>query len=278
MKLDVLRALVPVLLSLLPVAGGAREPLRDDFETTGIASVRWRPSGPQAGRAVLTREIPAFHGGQCLRITVQPGDNRMVGRQGNFTERFELTLQQPEVNLGAEVWYAFALFVPEAFPTGGPRTLIHQFKENVRPRPAGLPPGMAHCEKASPAFALYLKEGRTLVALATSSVACDHTRHEIGTRNLTPGRWHEIIVHTRPAHDPGGFVEVWIDGDLLGRYRGLMGYACHGLGYIDTQPRFGIYRDAAPGLGAATLYYDAIRFAATREGLELPGGRAVRAP
>ena len=36
----------------------------------------------------------------------------MVGRQGNATERFELTLQQPQVKFGEEVWYAFALRVP----------------------------------------------------------------------------------------------------------------------------------------------------------------------
>lgn len=262
--------LVSVSLAILAATAVAREPAMEDFEAGEISVARWRPSGPQPGRAVVSREIPAFHGEHCLRITVEPGDNRMVGRHGNSTERFELTLRNPAVELGETVWYAFALYVPPGFPSAGTRTLVHQFKENVRPRPAGLSPGIAHCEKASPAFALYLREGRTLVALTTSSLACDHTRHVLGSRVLTPGRWHEIVVHTRPAHDASGLAEVWVDGELLGRYRGIMGYACHGLGQIDTQPRFGIYRDAAPGLGPATLYYDAIRFAATREGLRLP--------
>ncbi|MBI5688955.1 MAG: heparin lyase I family protein [Verrucomicrobia bacterium] len=261
-------ALFPLCL-LVASPAMAREPARDDFEASAVDGARWRPSGPQPGRAVTTAEVPAFHGGRCLKVTVEPGDNAMQGRQGNLTERFELTLRPVEVRLGEEVWYAFALRVPADFPTGGPRTLIHQFKENVRPRPPQLAPGVKHCEKASPAFALYLRGGRELAALVASSVDCDHSRHELGVRPIVPGRWHEIVVHTRPAHDARGFVEVWIDGERLGRYQGIMGYVCHGLGHIDTQPRFGIYRDAAPGLGAATLYYDAIRFAATREGLQL---------
>lgn len=243
--------------------------VREDFEAPP-ASAQWRPSGPQASRATVTDEIPAFAGRRSLKITVEPGDNPMTGRQGNTTERFELTLQTPQVNFGQETWYAFALRVPAGFPTTPTRTIIHQFKENVRPLPPQLPAGAKHCEKASPAFALYLKEGRTLVALVTSSLDCDHTRHPIAERPLATDRWHEILVHTRPSHDANGFLDLYLDGELIGRYRGAMGYACHGLGFIDTQPRFGIYRDALPAPGPATLYYDALRFAATREGLRLP--------
>lgn len=255
---------------LLAPAILAAEPgfVREDFETPPAAA-RWRPSGPQLERSVVTDEVPAFHGARSLRVTVTPGDNRMIGRQGNSTERFEFTLQQPQVNFGQEVWYAFAFRVPGNFPPADTRTIIHQFKENVRPLPAVLPAGVKHCEKASPAFALYLKQGRTLVALVTSSVDCDHTRHPIAERALDPDRWHEVMVHTRPAHDGSGFLDLYLNGELIGRHRGVMGYVCHGLGFIDTQPRFGLYRDAHPDAGPATVYYDAIRFGATREALQL---------
>jgi hypothetical protein len=126
-----------------------------------------------------------------------------------------------------------------------------------------------HCEKASPTFALYLAEGRRLVALVTASTACDHARHTLAERALVPDRWYEVTVHTRPAHDASGLIELFLDGELLGRYRGVMGYVCHGVGRVDTQPRFGVYRNAHAEAGTATLYFDAIRFAATREGLRL---------
>jgi hypothetical protein len=106
--------------------------------------------------------------------------------------------------------------------------------------------------------------------LVTSSTACDHTRHRVAERALVPDRWYEVIVRTRPSHQTSGLLELYLDGERIGEYHGIMGYACHGLGYIDTQPRFGIYRDAHPEVGEATIYYDAIRFAATREGLRLP--------
>lgn len=249
--------------------GAATDYVRDDFETV-VSAERWHTSGPQRDQGVVTREVPAFHGSGCLRMTVLPGDNRMVGRQDNATERFELTLRQPMVNIGQEVWYAFAFRVPAAFPAADTRTVIHQFKENVRPVPANLPAGAKHCEKASPTFALYLVAGRKLQALVTSSTDCDHTRHRLAEREITPDRWHEIIVHTRPSHGADGLLELYLDGELVGQYRGVMGYVCHGLGYIDTQPRFGIYRDAHPAAGPTTLYFDAIRFAATREDLRLP--------
>lgn len=262
---------LPFVYLLLPMIGVAASPVPvvEDFENTTVSRVLWAPSGPQTARAVVTNEVPAFHGARSLRVTVRPGDNRMVGRQGNATERFELTLQQPQVKLGEEVWYAFALRVPADFPEANTRTVIHQFKENVRPVPANLQPGVKHCEKGSPMFALYLKPGRTLEALVTSSLDCDHTRHRLAERPLAADRWYEVMVHTKPAHDVGGMIELFLDGDLVGRYRGVMGYVCHGLGYIDTQPRFGIYRDAHPDAGPATLFYDAIRFAPTRERLRL---------
>lgn len=249
--------------------GAPPEYVRDDFEA-GVSAQLWLPSGPQPGGAVATDEVPAFHGTHSLRATVQPGDNRMIGRQGNATERFELTLRRPMVNFEQEVWYAFAFRVPANFPTADTRTVMHQFKENVRPVPADLPPGTKHCEKASPTFALYLAQGRKLQALVTSSTDCDHTRHHLAERELATDRWYEVMVHTRPAHTTEGFLDLYLDGELIGSYRGVMGYVCHGLGYIDTQPRFGVYRDAHPAAGPAALYYDAIRFAATREGLRLP--------
>jgi len=257
----------PVLLS----AGLAapRDFVVEDFEGGAIEASRWKLSGPQRGRAIVTGEVPAFQGASSLKISVQPGDNRMIGRNGSTTERFELTLRSRQVNFEEETWYAFALRVPATFPRAATRTLIHQFKENVRPIPVGLPPGAKHCQKASPVFALYLRAGRELAALVTSSTDCDHTRHELGARPLLPDRWHEVVVHARPSHSPSGLIEVWVDGDLLGRYRGFTGYVCHGVGYIDTQPRFGIYRDAHPAAGPAEIYYDAIRFAPTREGLRL---------
>lgn len=261
----------PFICLLMPLAGfaAAPVPVSDDFEAPTIVRTLWAPSGPQTERAVVTEDVPAFHGARSLRITVRPGDNRMVGRHGNATERFELTLQRPQVGFGEEVWYAFALRVPADFPEVNTRTLIHQFKENVRPVPANLPPGAKHCEKASPMFALYLKPGRMLQARVTSSVDCDHTKHTIAEHMLEADRWHEVMVHTRPAHDADGMVELYLDGELIGRYRGVMGYVCHGFGYIDTQPRFGIYRDADPDAGPATLFYDSIRFSPTREGLRL---------
>jgi hypothetical protein len=248
-------------------AAAAPEYVVDDFEADAVRSGLWSPSGGQPGRAGVTDAIPAFSGRRSLRVTVFPGDNRMIGRQSNPTERYELTLRRPQVQLGREVWYAFALRVPADFPTAATRTIIHQFKENVRPVPPGMPAEVKHCEKASPAFALYLEAGRRLVALTTSSTACDHTRHVLAERPLAPDRWYEIMVHTRPAHEASGFLDLYLDGELIGQYRGVMGYVCHGLGHIDTQPRFGIYRDAHPQVGPATLYYDAIRFAADRAGL-----------
>lgn len=255
------------LCLIASVLAAAPEYVADDFETGTVDCAMWAPSGLQRDHAVVADDVPAFDGKRSLRIMVQPGDNRMIGRQGNTTERFELTLKRTQLSLNREVWYAFALRVPADFPTAATRTIIHQFKENVRPIPPGLPAGTRHCEKASPMFALYLEQGRKLVALVTSSTDCDHTRHSLAERTLSPDRWHEVMVHTRPAHAASGFLDLYLDGELIGRYRGIMGYVCHGLGRIDTQPRFGIYRDAHPGAGPATVYYDAIRFAATREGL-----------
>jgi hypothetical protein len=150
--------------------------VRDDFEGP-VSAERWHTSGPQPGQGTSSAEVPAFHGARSLRIFMRPGDNRMVGRQGNATERFELTLRESMVNFDQEVWYAFAFRVPATFPRADTRTIIHQFKENVRPIDPHAPPGTKACEKASPAFALYLVGG-----------------------NETPGLGH--VLHRLRSHPP----------------------------------------------------------------------------
>jgi hypothetical protein len=43
-----------------------------------------------------------------------------------------------------------------------------------------------------------------------------YTRHWSGEGKLTPGRWHDFVVHVLWSRDPDkGFVEVWFDGEQV---------------------------------------------------------------
>jgi hypothetical protein len=72
-----------------------------------------------------------------------------------------------------------------------------------------------------------------------------------------------VNVQLVPAQDASGRADIWLNGAHCGAYRGSMGdpeYGVrrNGVPFIDTQPRFGIYRDWRAE--TQTVYFDKIMF------------------
>jgi hypothetical protein len=88
------------------------------------------------------------------------------------------------------------------------------------------------------------------------------TRTQICRRDLPLESWTTVQVRLNPAHDASGRVDIWLNGAFCGAYRGPMADPDHGARrngapFVNTQPRFGIYRDWR--LQTQTIYFDKIR-------------------
>ncbi len=173
------------------------------------------------------------------------------------------------VRFGEPVWYRFSFKIAGDWPRDMPgadrlpcRTVIHQIKQDA------FKDGKS-CN-TSPFFKI---EARPLgdrvrfFAQVSAGTACTEPqrvmRAQICVRELPRESWITVQVRLNAAHDASGRVDIWLDGVPCGTYQGPMadrdyGARRNGVPFINTQPRFGIYRDRRAE--TQTIYFDRIMF------------------
>jgi len=173
------------------------------------------------------------------------------------------------VKFGETLWYRFSFKVPGDWPRDVPiagrepcRTVIHQVKQNASKD--GKDCG------ASPFFKIEARPLGDHVRFFAQLAAGDScawppavTRTKICVNDLPRESWTTVNVRIFPAQDASSRVDLWLNGAHCGSYRGAMGDPEHGARrngapFVDTQPRFGIYRDWRAE--TQTIYFDKIVF------------------
>lgn len=199
-------------------------------------------------------------GGHALRIEVQPRDAYDAGEPGdNPTERVEMQIRRELVKFDEPVWYSFRFRLEAPWPQIVNRTVIHQIKQNIAAdaaRDRGGP-----CTAANPFFKIeagYRAEtgGAAFVTKVRGTDNCRDGKAGIqkcGPWPLAIGAWHRVHVALRPSQREGETdLRVWLNGRACAPFTGALGYLDHGVRdksgkpVVDTQPRFGLYRDALP--------------------------------
>ena len=199
-------------------------------------------------------------GGHALRIEVRPRDAYDAGEPGdNPTERVEMQIRRDLVKFDEALWYSFRFRLEAPWPQVENRTVIHQIKQNIAPD-AALDRG-GPCPAANPFFKIeagYRAEtgGATFVTKVRGTDNCRDGKAGIqkcGPWPLAIGAWHRVNVALRPSQREGETnLRVWLDGRACAPFTGALGYLDHGVRdatgkpVVDTQPRFGLYRDARP--------------------------------
>jgi hypothetical protein len=127
------------------------------------------------------------------------------------------------------VWYGFALYVPVDFPVLDRRLVLAQWKQ-----------GCGDCSADhSPAVALRYRKGALSVTVDGPEGRQTVMRDTADIR----GRWVSLVYHLRITPTLDGLVEIWLDGQPAGTYRGP-------LGFPDDLDRVyfkvGLYRDHLP--------------------------------
>jgi hypothetical protein len=270
-------ALIVWLVAIAPPPAAAGPVFEEGFETACVEdNQRWKvssqlrrqPDWPSRFGCPAAR---AHEGARALSVEVRPGDGREGAAGSNPSERAEIQVTAADlVQFDRPIWYRFAVRLDGPWRTGANRTVLHQIKQNIA---SGFDVGTtagAPCVSANPFFRVHAREfdGRLgLRADVAESAGCpsEAGRHVVCSAvPIETDRWHVVHVALRASPDPDrGIVRVWIDGALCGTYRGRFGYPAFGVQrdgkpFVDTQPRFGIYRDAVPVAQAAS--FDAIGF------------------
>jgi hypothetical protein len=199
-------------------------------------------------------------GSHALRIEVRPRDAYDAGEPGdNPTERVEMQVRRELVKFDQPVWYTFRFRLEAPWPQVVNRTVIHQIKQDIAPD-ATLEHG-GPCTAANPFFKIeagYRTEtgGAAFVTKVRGTDNCRDGKAGIqkcGPWPLAIGAWHRVHVALKPSQREGETdLRVWLDGRPCAPFTGALGYLDHGVRdgtgkpVVNTQPRFGIYRDALP--------------------------------
>jgi hypothetical protein len=263
LRASVLVALLSALAGSADAADGAPA-FVDGFAkacpvSEGREAPDWRVSAAlaKADRAARVRCLPDGSGSaSTLRVEVKPGDAYNPDPTGDYpTERVELQVRREVVRFDEPVWYRFRFRLEPPWPVVVNRTVIHQIKQNIDQaweQDSGGP-----CPSANPLFKIEAggdgREPQFVVKTRGTQNCLDGKVTDIvcGPWRLEPERWYRVNVMMRASQDAGRTrLAVWLDGRPCPAFTGILGYLDHGKRdkagkpVIDTQPRFGVYRDA----------------------------------
>ena len=296
------RALLPLVAAALTTQSGtvsaAAPPVfASQFERSCVldgapGSTEWRVSAdlredlrPLRLRCILDAENPGHP--RVLRIEVRPGDAFDPNPGGNSTERVEIQVKRPLVAFDAPIWYTFRFRLAAPWTDRVNRTVIHQIKQNIEAA-AELDRG-GTCPSANPFFKIEAgadasQGGAKFVVKTRGTDDCRDGQAAVpicGPWPLTLDRWHRVHVLLKPSQTRS-LLRVWLDRRPCAPFTGRLGYLDHGKRdaagrpVVDTQPRFGIYRDALPDLTQAIDFDDIAFWSADPsgepewQGIELP--------
>jgi hypothetical protein len=236
------------------------------------SSADWRVSSdlhenlrPLRLRCTADAEAPDHR--QVLRIEVAPGDAFDPNLGDKPTERVEIQARRQLVSFDTPVWYTFRFRLEAPWTNRVNRTVIHQIKQNIEAS-AELGRG-GTCPSANPFFKIEAGAdeshgGAVFVVKTRGTDNCHDGQAAVpicGPWPLSLDRWHRVHVMLEPSQVRSE-LHVWLDGRPCAAFTGRLGYLDHGKRdvegrpIVDTQPRFGIYRDALPDVTQAIDFAD----------------------
>jgi hypothetical protein len=172
-------------LALLLSGAAPAEPVwRGDFETGTLE--QW--TGAPTSDAVKLVKEPVREGKYAARI-----DGSNAARRGEL-DRLEFHHQPkpPGTSEGGERYFAWSVYLPKKFTN-----TFHTV-------------GYFETRNSWSQLMSFEAEGEDL----KFSTRVPYKLHWTGKGKLTPGRWHDFVVHVLWSRDPAkGFVEVWFDGE-----------------------------------------------------------------
>jgi hypothetical protein len=173
-------------IGLLSTTAPAEVIWRGDFETGTLE--QWK--GAPKSDAVKVVQDPVREGKYALRI-----DGTNAAKRGNLDRiEFQHQPQPPGTAEGTERYFGWSIYLPKKFTDG-----FHTV-------------GYFETRNSWSQLMSFEAKGEDL----QFSTRVPYKLHWKGAGKLTPGRWHDFVVHVLWSRDPAkGFVEVWFDGEII---------------------------------------------------------------
>jgi len=193
----------------------------------------WVADSPGKPYSIQTTSDLRDDGEDALRFELR-GDDRFVDRFFRSSSRAEVDSKDfPPMH--SVRWYAIDVFLPADFPREKNWCVLAQW-HGVDKRQLGEP-------NRIPVMAFVYDDGRFLVRIRHSAERV--LKEEEDSARETPyetpsfplNQWNHFVVQARWSYEADGFVNVWLDGKPIVRYRGPVGYNDN----VGPYFRFGLY-------------------------------------
>lgn len=192
-------ALSTLALACLAGAGQARAGIvwTGDYETGNLS--QWAGAQAVPGGASVTT-APVRSGAYAARFAVGPGDDPI----GSTGERAEVLVSTGET-AGVESWWAWSTYFGDDFEPA-PGTHWNIFTQWHNSGTSGQANAHFEVNTSTTPWTLQLRKfGGEPVANQVVFTLAEFERNH----------WFDFVFHVRWAPDATGFVEVWLDGELV---------------------------------------------------------------
>lgn len=199
--------------------------LKDDFESETLSPIWSTFRLPDGALNHVTSPTRSGHG--AVEISVHSRDRTEIGRNGELTERAELS-EAPDARLlmGTDVWYAFSFFLPADFPIVDTRLVIAQWKQAC----------LDCTKKRSPMVSLRYYAGKLRVYIENTRGRQKLYSQRLDLRNM----WVDMVFHIIAKPDDKGVVQMWRNGVQIVNHTGALGFKDDS---NEVYFKMGLYRD-----------------------------------
>jgi hypothetical protein len=238
----------------------------EDFELgkigTGWTSlgINTKKDTPEDSGSLDIVTNPVRKGRYALKVIVHPEDAVYAGDKAHDKERAELVRQKNEAKEGAELWYAWSIFLPVGYeytPDESSWQIMGQWHDQPSP---GVPP-----TGYSPPIRVQYRPDLGALQLIYGRIQVFNDPQQTINIPVTLGTWTDLMFHIKFSQGNDGFAEVYKNGVQIGT-------RITGPNMFNGEPnylRIGLYRGPKKGgkgqQQTNILYYDEIKIGTTRE-------------
>jgi len=208
----------------------------------------WRLMSPDKPYSITRSDVARHSGGNSIRFELRGGE--AWNQQVDPSFRSEISTDE-YVAMNSVQWYGFSLFIPRDFPIEDNRCVIGQWHDKAKSQ-------MGELDK-SPEVAQRFRNGRFYVTVRHSDERLVSDPEKVPeevlfeTTNFAVGHWNDFVYQIKWSYRKNGFVNGWLNGKQIIKYRGPVGYNDE----IGPVFNFGLYRDSSNK--AYVVYFDRYR-------------------
>ncbi len=209
----------------------------------------------------ISNESPSS-GSYCGKFFIgADGDYWTSPNNGTQTARSELQLKGTAPS-NTEVYYSWDIKIDGAYQESDDWQIIGQFHD--QPDPA-IGETWSDYPAHSPPLAFKYRNGSLIISVYSWEI---NGVMELVSTPLTKDAWHKIITRVYWSTENDGFVETWLDGNLIEGPDEVTRYTARNLfNNAGNYLKIGLYRSKSI-LTANTVYYDNIKSGLTFESVQ----------